>query len=132
MMQIILGLQSTHCERLKKTWAKVRSQELNTLKELSELANPVKNFSAMRREIYSIIDAIGRTDVNVNEWFERELEYMSREVSTDLSTNMTDKRNSVDSTFSADSYSSDKAYGSGGAVPFLGKRHFVVFIIRGV
>ncbi|ORY73804.1 ras GEF, partial [Neocallimastix californiae] len=47
--QIIYGLQNTYVERLKRTWAKINTNEKNIYKKLVEFTNPFSNFKHIRK-----------------------------------------------------------------------------------
>ena len=53
MLQIVIGLTSTDCSRLKKSWALVPSSERQILKEMESLVQPIRNFHSLREEMES-------------------------------------------------------------------------------
>ncbi|KKY22851.1 putative low temperature essential 1 [Phaeomoniella chlamydospora] len=51
MLQIVIGLTSTDCTRLKKTWDLIPGPDQRILKEMELLIQPVRNFHALRDEM---------------------------------------------------------------------------------
>ena len=54
MYQITIALLSTDCARLKKTWALVPASELQAMKELETLVQPLRNFHSLRLEMETV------------------------------------------------------------------------------
>ena len=53
MVQIAIGLTSTDCMRLTKTWEKVPGPDRSLLKNMEVLVQPIRNFHELRLEIES-------------------------------------------------------------------------------
>lgn len=53
MMQMVIGLTSTDCSRLTKTWELVPTGEKQILKDMELLSQPLRNFHALREEMES-------------------------------------------------------------------------------
>ena len=53
MVQVTMGLTSTDCTRLNKTWEKVPEPDRSLLKNMERLVQPLRNFHELRLEIDS-------------------------------------------------------------------------------
>jgi hypothetical protein len=53
MVQITVGLTSSDCTRLTKTWEKVPAPDRSLLKNMERLVQPIRNFKELRQEIDS-------------------------------------------------------------------------------
>ncbi|CAG8499118.1 4477_t:CDS:10 [Acaulospora morrowiae] len=56
LAQILLGLQSSPVERLRRTWTQVRDSEMRTLKELNEYISPFGNWKVIRDTMRQVVE----------------------------------------------------------------------------
>ncbi|CAG8483477.1 3669_t:CDS:10 [Funneliformis caledonium] len=56
LTQILLGLQSSPVERLRRTWTRIRKEDLRILKELNEYISPFGNWKVIREAMRQSIE----------------------------------------------------------------------------
>lgn len=56
LTQILLGLQSSPVERLRRTWTRIRKEDLRILKELNEYISPFGNWKVIREAMRKSIE----------------------------------------------------------------------------
>ncbi|KAF7726716.1 hypothetical protein EC973_008490 [Apophysomyces ossiformis] len=65
LVQILLGLQSPSVSRLRKTWARVGTAEMRTLRQLSAFTSPMKNWKHIRDNMTVVAEEYGMSPTEV-------------------------------------------------------------------